>query len=329
MNFWHKLQKPFTILAPMEDVTDTVFRQVIIKCGRPDVFYTEFTSVEGLESDGSSQVAKRLKYSEDERPVVAQIWGITPENYYKSVKRVRELGFDGVDLNMGCPQRHIIKNGACSALIKNHSLAKEIFLAMREATEDMPVSIKTRIGFKSIETEDWIGFLLSELKPDALVVHGRTVKEMSKVPNHWEEIAKLYDLRNDCQKDLSEDERTMLIGNGDIESLVDAYDKAKEYRLDGAMIGRAVLQNPWFFKKNKMLITPNHKLELLKFHTELFEKTWEGTKNFNILKKYFKVYINGFKGAKELRINLMESNDYKEVYQIIDAYKHEQQQVFL
>ena len=238
MNFWTSLVRPFFILAPMEDVTDTVFRRVILECSRQvrneklkiknelglalnnlvnppslrdtafvkeereaklsvnnsslNVLFTEFTNCEGIQSVGQSKLIHRLKYTEVERPIVAQVWGITPEDYFKTAKLVVELGFDGMDINMGCPVKAVIKQGACSALIKNPTLAKEIVLATKEGLGGkIPLSIKTRIGFAGIQTEEWCGFILKECRPAALTIHGRTVKEESKVENHWEEIGKV------------------------------------------------------------------------------------------------------------------------------------------
>lgn len=210
-NFWHSLKKPFSILAPMEDVTDTVFRRIIQEVARPDVFFTEFTSTTGVQSSGQSKVIHRLKYTEKEKPIVAQVWGITPEDYYKTARMVIDLGFDGMDINMGCPVKNVIKQGACSALIKNPSLAKEIIMASKEGLQNkIPLSIKTRIGFNKIETENWCGFLLRECQPEALTVHGRTVKEESVPPAHWDEIAKVVDINKQLtlqkwQKTSSED----------------------------------------------------------------------------------------------------------------------------
>jgi tRNA-dihydrouridine synthase len=191
-NFWRKLSKPFFILAPMEEVTDTVFRQIVLKCGRPNVFYTEFTSVEGSQSIGRSKIIHRLKYQNIERPIVAQIWGKTPEDYFKTSQQIVELGFDGLDINMGCPVKKIIKQGACSALINNPNLAKEIVLATKEGLANkIPLSIKTRIGFNQIQTDEWCGFLLKDCKPECLVIHARTVKEQSSRVVHWDEIKKV------------------------------------------------------------------------------------------------------------------------------------------
>ena len=199
-NFWRQSileNNLITILAPMEDVTDSVFRRVVSHCGRSKVFFTEFTNVEGLGSVGRQKLIHRLNYEAIEKPIVAQIWGITPEDYYNAAKLVLELGFDGLDINMGCPVKNVIKQGACSALINNPSLANEIVMATKEALADqIPLSIKTRIGFDDIQTQAWIGFLLETCEPQALTIHGRTVKEESKVPCHFEEIGKVVQINN-------------------------------------------------------------------------------------------------------------------------------------
>ena len=307
-SFWHRLAKPIMILAPMEDVTDTVFRRIIADCGRPDVMFTEFTNCEGAQSVGQAQVVKRLKYTEIERPLVAQIWGVTPEDYYKTAVLIRGLGFDGIDINMGCPVRKIIKQGACSALIKNPSLAKEIVEATKEGAGELPLSIKTRIGFSSIQTEEWLGFILRECRPEVLTVHGRTVKEASKVPNHWDEIGKVASLNRELGG------QTLIVGNGDVKTLVQARDLAAEYGLDGIMIGRGILDNPWLFnpKIDLLEITLRQKIETLKTHLRLFDEVWGQEKNFSLMKKYYKIYINGFAGAADIRAKLMECDTVAE-----------------
>ena len=195
-NFWATLPKNFSVLAPMEDVTDTVFRQVIIRAGRPDVLFTEFCNVEGVQSVGQARVIHRLKYSEIERPIVAQVWGVTPEDYYKTAKLIVELGFDGMDINMGCPVKKVINLGACSALIKDHNKASQIIEACQKGLAGrIPLSVKTRIGFDKIDTDNWLKFLLTQ-NLQAITVHGRTVKEQSAVPNHYDQIARAVELRN-------------------------------------------------------------------------------------------------------------------------------------
>src|SRR5579859_5224679 len=204
VSLWENLPKPIFSLAPMEDVTDTVFRQILCSTGKPDVFFTEFTNVDGIASQGHDVVARRLKYTKAEHPIVAQIWGMIPQNYYKVAQELVEKGFDGIDINMGCPQHDVISHGACSALMNNHNLAGEIIQATKEGAsfsraKNIPVSVKTRIGFKKIQTEEWIGFLL-EQNLSLITVHGRTSAEMSKVPAHWSEIGKAVQLRDKWEK---------------------------------------------------------------------------------------------------------------------------------
>jgi len=320
MNIWNTLrqQGPLMILAPMEDVTDTVFRRIIADCGRPDLFFTEFTNCEGAQSVGQAKVVHRLNFTELERPIIAQVWGITPEDYYKTARLIHELGFDGIDINMGCPVKKVIKQGACSALINNPTLASEIFQATKEGASTIPVSIKTRIGFKTIQTEQWLGHLLRFDGLAALTVHGRTVKELSKTANHWEEIAKAVLLRDAIQQGKSN--KTLIIGNGDILTYHQAQQKINSLNLDGVMIGRGIFHNPWFFDPT---IDPDNKsvddkLGLLIKHLDLWHNTWgEHTKNFQNMKKYYKIYISGFKGASSLRNDLMQLNNPLETKQYL------------
>ena len=236
-NFWKDLKKPILIQAPMDDVTDTVFRQIIDKCGRPDVFFTEFTNVEGMCSRGRDKVGKRLFFSKIERPIVAQIWGLDPAKFLETAKLIKKMGFDGIDINMGCPEKAVIKRGSCGALINNHPLTKKIILATCEGAGGLPVSVKTRIGVKHIQTEEWAEFLL-KLNLDALIIHGRTVAEMSDVPNHWDEIGKVVKLKDAMKV------KTLIIGNGDIKSREDALEKYEKYKLDG------ILSFDEFYPKN-------------------------------------------------------------------------------
>lgn len=316
---WDTLPKPIFSLAPMEDVADTVFRQILISSGRPDVFFTEFTNVDGISSQGHDVVARRLLYSAAEHPIIAQIWGMKPENFYTTAKELVERGFDGIDINMGCPQHDVIKHGACSALMKNHPLATEIIQATKEGARSassgqangLPVSVKTRIGFKEIQTDEWIGFLLDQ-NIELITVHGRTAAEMSKVPCHWDEIGKAVQVRNASGK------KTLIFGNGDILSLSEAKEKVKTYGVDGVMIGRGVFHNPWLFAGIDPAAKPlKERLQILKSHVELFEKTWGSTKSYQLLKKYFKIYLSDFDGAAEIRAKFMETNSYEEVKKVM------------
>jgi tRNA-dihydrouridine synthase len=215
---WNTLQKPFFVLAPMEDVTDTVFRRIVGRHGAPDLYVTEFTNTDALTSKGERIAMQRLRFEESERPIIAQIWGIHPKSYYESAKKIATMGFDGIDINMGCPQRDVIKSGACSALIRNHKLTKEIIEATKDGAGDLPLSVKTRIGFSEIQTEDWCRFLL-EQNLAALTIHARTVKEQSLVPAHWEEVTKVVALRDKINK------QTLIIGNGDVIDRADGLKK--------------------------------------------------------------------------------------------------------
>lgn len=307
-NFWQNLKTPFFILAPMEDVTDSAFRQIVAKVGKPDVFFTEFLNVDGLFSKGREKVIPRLKFSQIEHPIVAQVWGSELKNFTKAARLIKKMGFDGIDINMGCPQKSVIKQKACSFLIKDPKRAREIFQAVKIGAGDLPVSIKTRIGFSEIQTKEWLGFLL-RLKPDVLVVHGRTVKEQSKVPAHWEEIGKVVEMRNKLGS------KTLIVGNGDVESFRDGLKKVKQFKVEGIMIGRGIFQNPWIFnpKVNLLKITPEQRREILWEHVKVFEKTWAGKKDFNILKKFFKAYLRDFPGALKLRAKLMKVKNAHEV----------------
>jgi len=314
-NFWNELKRPIYILAPMEDVTDTVLRQVIARCGKPAVFFTEFTNVEGMFSKGERHVVQRLRYTEAERPLVAQIWGTRPENFYKAAKKLIDMGFDGIDLNMGCPASGVMQKGACSGLINNRPLAKEIIDATKEgAAGVIPVSIKTRLGFRAIDFS-WIAFVL-EQNPAVLTVHARTVSEMSKVPAHWDRLKTVVEMRNAMNSS------TLIIGNGDIKSLGDAQQKVAEAGADGAMIGRGIFENPFLFSGNITLSdkTPQEKMQLLLDHMQLWIDTWGDSKHFPILRKFFKVYANGFPGAQDLRMQLMETQSPEETEQIVASF---------
>jgi tRNA-dihydrouridine synthase len=308
---WQKLPKPFFALAPMEDVTDTVFRQIIISCGRPDVFFTEFTNCDALFSDGETSAMQRLQFTKKERPLIAQIWGMHPNTYYKAAKRLVEMDFDGIDINMGCPERSILKQGACSALIKNRPLAKEIIESVREGAGNLPVSVKTRLGFSEMQTADWIGFLL-EQNLDALTVHARTVKEESKVPAHWDEIGSIVSLRDVMKR------KTVIIGNGDVLDIADGLEKVKKQGVDGVMLGRAIFHNPFLFDPKHAILdwTPKQRMTLLKKHVELYEKTWGNKKHYPTLKKYFKIYIQGFSGASDMRLQFMQTNSTQEAIRL-------------
>ncbi len=312
MNIWQKLPKPILALAPMEDVTDTVFRRIVASCARPDIFFTEFTNVDGLVSQGRDAIIHRLRFTDEERPIIAQLWGMKPDNYRTVASQLVDMGFDGIDINMGCPERSVVGHGACAALINTPDLASEIIKAVKEgAAGKIPVSVKTRIGYKNISNE-WIPFLL-EQHLDALTVHGRTAAEMSKFPVHWDEIARAVTLRN------AKKVGTLILGNGDVKSAEESLAKIQTYGLDGMMMGRAVFDDLYAFARGqKPVRTVFSYLTIMRRHVELFEETWGDTKNYAILRKFFKIYVRGFEGAGEWRERVMATRSPSEVYPLID-----------
>ena len=312
-NFWLKLKKPIFVLAPMANVTDAVFRRLIAKYGRPDAMFTEFVSCDGLQSVGHAKLLIDLQYTEAERPIVAQIFGSKPANFYKTAQLARELGFDGIDINMGCPEKNLVKSGSCAGLIRTPQLAQEIIRATQAGAQGLPVSVKTRIGFNKNEIETWIPALLA-VEPAVLTVHGRTRKEMSPVPANWDVIARAVEIRNETKS------KTLIFGNGDVRDLEDAAAKAKQYGVDGVMLGRAIFGNPWLFNREKKTPTIEERLHVLVKHTLLYEKILGGKKSFDLMKKHYKAYVSGWDGAKELRIELMTAKTAGEVEKIVVLY---------
>lgn len=318
-NFWTTLEKPFFELAPMADVTDAAFRQIIAKYSRmgeagggPAVMYTEFVSADGLmlaDDVGKQKLLQDLRFSERERPIVAQFFTAKPEMMRRAAELAAEFGFDGVDINMGCPDRSVEKQGAGAALMKTPKLALEIIVEAKKGAGKLPVSVKTRLGYSTNEMDTWIPALLSS-GIAALTVHLRTRREMSKVPAHWELAERVVALRDQAGVD------TLVIGNGDVVSVEDAEQKAKETGVDGVMLGKAIFGNPWLFDRNKRGVTAEEKLRVMIEHTKLFEELFIDIKNFAVMKKHYKAYVNDFPGAKELRVQLMEAKDAAEVEEI-------------
>lgn len=337
---WKNLNKPFFVLAPMEGATDTVFRQIVASCESPDVFFTEFTNTDGILSEGAQHVGQRLIYSKKEKPIIAQIWGTNPKSFYESAKIIEKMGFDGIDINMGCPDPHVAKKGGGAALILNPSLAKEIITTTKRATEDwangtdiakiglsekiidwvkrfvdrggisvkkvpIPVSVKTRIGYEQIVTESWIENLL-ETEPVNISLHGRTLKQMYTGSANWEEIAKAAKIVKKTS--------TTLLGNGDIKSKADAIKKISDYGLDGVLIGRATFGAPEIFTGESFSL--NKKLNIAIEHCEAFENLTPEL-NFLSVRKHLAWYCKGFENAVEARIALMQTNSADEVRDVI------------
>jgi nifR3 family TIM-barrel protein len=315
-NFWQELKKPIFVLAPMANVTDAAFRFIIAKYGKPDVMWTEFVSADGLCSKGKDRLLPDLWFDESERPIVAQIFSADPEKIATASKLVKKLGFDGLDINMGCPDKGVEKQGAGAALIKNPALAQKIILAAKKNAHPLPVSVKTRIGYNQDSLNDWLPALL-ESEPAVITIHARTRKEMSKVPARWDTVSIAVKIRDQ----ISSSKKTLIFGNGDIKNLKEAKLKTKETGADGIMIGRGIFGNPWLFnsKINIGKIKPENKLKVLIEHTYRFENQLSKLKRFEIMKKHFKAYVNGWDGAKELRMELMKAENATDVQNIIQS----------
>ena len=313
-NFWEKLPKPLFVQAPMEDVTDAAFRRLIARYGKPSVMFTEFTSADGLvlaPEEGKTKLLRKLLFSDTERPIVAQLFTASPEHMETAARMAAELGFDGFDINMGCPDKAVEKSGCGAALIKNPALARELIRAAKRggcrcasqtctSGRCLPVSVKTRIGYNSDELNTWLPELLAE-EPAAITIHARTRKEMSDVPARWDTVARAVQLRDSLGS------KTLILGNGDVKDVADARAKVAETKCDGVMLGRAIYGNPWLFADRAEPPTREEKIKALLEHLALFDELLGTTTNYATMKKHFKAYISGWDGAKELRVRLMET----------------------
>lgn len=320
------LPKPFFVLAPMDDVTDTVFRQIVAGCAAPDLCVTEFVNADGLQSPGRAKLLKKLRFSPTEQPLIAQIWGKDPENFHKTARQIadgtfaRELGlpegvsFAGVDLNMGCPQKSEVSNGTCAALMNDRPLAAAIIKATQDGLAGrLPFSVKTRLGYNEVDMT-WIEFLLGH-QMDMLTVHGRTKRQKSKVPADWQLIAQARELRDKLAP------QTLIVGNGDVRDRQHGLELAEKHGLDGIMIGRGILQDPFAFAADSSWpeYSRQQRIDLYKKHVQLFADTWQqGERPIHTLNKFCKLYINGFDGAKELREHLMNTGNAPELMQILN-----------
>lgn len=327
--FWAKLPKPFFVQAPLANVTDAAFRRLIATYGKPDVMYTEFVSADGLVVGNRELLLRDLMFTDSERPIVAQFFTGRPEMMEKAAALAADLGFDGVDINMGCPDKSVERAGGGAALIKNPRLAADMVEVAKRGARNLPISIKTRLGYNKDILEEWLPALL-EAKPAAIALHARTRKEMSKVPAHWDRVKRAVEIR-DAQKS-----KTLIIGNGDLVDLADAREKIKETGADGVMLGKALFGCPWLFGSSKSLrsgemnttptppqrlfASPESRLRVMAEHAKLFEELLGDVKNFAIMKKHFKTYAEGFSGAKELRMRLMETNNAAEVEEIVEGF---------
>ena len=314
-NFWSELPRPFFILAPMEDVTDIVFRHVVSEAARPDVYFTEFTNTESFcHPEGIHSVRGRLTFSEDEQPMVAHIWGDKPEQFREMSIGLAEMGFKGVDLNMGCPVANVASKGKGSGLILRPEVAAEIIQAAKAG--GLPVSVKTRLGYYKIEEwKEWLRHVFKQGIAN-LSIHLRTRKEMSKVDAHWELIEAIKTLRDEIAPD------TLLTINGDIPDRQTGLELAEKYGVDGVMIGRGIFHNPFAFEKEPREHSTKELLDLLRLHLTLFDKYSANTgRPFKSLRRFFKIYVRGIRGASGLRHELMSTNSTDEVRTLLDEFE--------
>ena len=314
-NFWRELPRPFFVLAPMEDVTDVVFRHVVSEAGRPDVFFTEFTNTESFcHPEWVHSVRGRLTFTEDEQPIVAHIWGDKPEHFKEMSIGMAEMGFKGIDLNMGCPVPNVAAKGKGAGLIQRPETAAEIIQAAKAG--GLPVSVKTRLGYSEIE--EWRDWLKHVFEQDIanLSIHLRTRREMSKVDAHWELIGEIKKLRDEIAPD------TLLTINGDIPDRKTGLELAEKYGIDGVMIGRGIFHNPYAFEKEPKEHTSEELLGLLRLHLDLFDKySKEESRLFKPLRRFFKIYVRGIRGAGELRNQLMQTNTTDEVRALLNEFE--------
>lgn len=312
-NYLDSLPRPFLVLAPMEDVTDTVFRRVIQDIAPFDLYFTEFANIDGLQSAGRSSTMKRLKFEASEQPLIAQIWGYDLKNFEKTAHELVEMGFMGIDINMGCPAKAVVKSGCGGGLIQNPDHAVEIIRTVKKAVAGrVPISVKTRIGFRQFEPE-WLERILAE-DINMLSVHLRTVREMSLVDAHWELMPQIKQLRDRISP------RTALVGNGDVRNREHAMQLTNEYGINGAMIGRGVFHDPFaaMQKSPWQSKTKQQKIDLYRHHVELFRDTWDkGARPAVTLNKFCKIYVSGFDGAKEIRETLMQCQDTDELHRAL------------
>ena len=313
-NFWQDLPRPFFVLAPMEDVTDVVFRHVVAEAAAPDVYFTEFTNSDSYcHPDGKASVRGRLSFTEDEQPIVAHIWGDKPEHFREMSIGMAEAGFKGLDINMGCPVANVVGNGKGCGLIQRPEVAAELIQAAKAG--GLPVSVKTRLGMLKVdEWHDWLKHILEQDIAN-LSIHLRTRKEMSKVDAHWELIPEIKKLRDEIAPD------TLLTINGDIPDRKTGLELVEKYGVDGVMIGRGIFKKPFAFEVDQKEHTSDEYLELLRLHLDLFDKYSEIVeRRYITLHRFFKIYVKGFRGAGELRNNLMNTKSTDEARSLLDAF---------
>lgn len=313
---WDASEKPLLLLAPLHEVTDAAFRETVAACGEPDIMFTEFTSVDGLSHPVARDriIRRYLQRGEHEHKTAVQIWGNDPEKFREAAALSKELGFAGVDINTGCPDKAVVKQEKGGALLKDYARVIDLVAATIEGAGGLPVSVKTRLGFDSDIADAWIP-ALAESGVSAITLHARTVKEGSRVPARWDRI-----------KELAPGVRAAgvtFIGNGDVTSYADALARVADSGADGAMIGRAIFGNFWFF--NPDIETANvplaERLSVLSDLAERFEARYGGFRSISVLRKHVKGLVHGFSGASELREQLMQCTTAAEFRATADSFR--------
>ena len=311
------LPKPSLVLAPMEQVTDAAYRYIIGKYGQPDIAYTEFTSSDGLCSEGLPRLAPDLWHHPDQRPIFCQLFGRRPEKLRWAAEFVARQGFDGIDINMGCPEKNVIRAGAGAGLIENPELAKECILALREGAPNLPITVKTRIGYGPYDREileQWVAHLL-EVNPAIITLHLRTKKEMSKVPAKWSEAEVAVSVRDE------KGSKTLIFGNGDVRDCDHARKLAAETGVDGVMLGRAIYGNPWLFSKTAKRdeLSISQRLTVMLEHGCLYQRLYtdSGMRKFLVMRRHFAAYVSGLPGASELRAKLVHTDSASEAHDCV------------
>lgn len=314
-NFWNNLEKPYFILAPMEDVTDIVFRHVIAKASAPDVYFTEFTnSASYSHAVGKEALRGRLMMDADEQPIVAHIWGDNAEDFEKISIGVKEMGYAGIDINMGCPAPNVFKHGRGAGLILRPEVAADLIAAAK--VSGLPVSVKTRLGHAKVdEYINWISHLLKQDIAN-LSVHLRTKVEMSQADAHYELIPHILKLRDEIAP------QTLITVNGDILTYADGMNLVEKYGVDGVMIGRGVFKNPFAFEKVTEDHSPLELLELLKYHIDLYDHYTALEPSLSKpLHRFFKIYIKEFRGASDLRNDLMQTKTTSDIRKVLADFE--------
>ena len=298
----------------MDGITDAPFRYITDIYGKPDIIYTEFVSVKGLML-GRPAIERMLLHHKTETFTVAQFFGSEPEYFYQAAQAALEKGFDGIDINMGCPDKSVFNRGGGAGLILQPKLAKEIILTVKKAVRDstkklnikkyIPVSVKTRTGYKNHQTKEWISQLL-EAEPDVICLHARTFAQKYSGKADWEQIG--------IAADLAKPTKTKIFGNGDIKSREQALERIKEFNLAGVLIGRAALGNPWIFKG--VIPSTVERFKVLLEHCKKFQEFFPESE-FKIMRKHLAWYIKNFPHAAEVRNELMQVKNIKDVKKIL------------